>query len=502
MTHTSTFISLAAIQLDESSSVSLYRQLYEILRGAILSARLVPGTRLPSSRELAKALKVSRNTVVVAYEQLTLEGFVKGRTGAGTFVTPSLPTSSLKDRTEGFRSDDGQSSRNPGNRISGRGRKIMGLWGAIGRDHYHSNAFRPRLPASDVFPLEVWSRLTSRRWRNMPSDLLTYGDPAGYLPLRQIIASYLKESRDIACDPGQIIIVSGTPQAINLSSAVLLNQGDPVWMEDPGYPRARVTLMLSNAELIPVPIDSEGLDVEAGLALEPYARMVYVTPSHQYPMGNTMSLTRRMRLLEWARSSRAWILEDDYGTEFRSGLPLAALQNADALQCVIYMGTYSNILFPALRLGFVVVPEDVVDAFLAARVLMERCPPLFGQVVLTDFIGENHFERYIRRLREIHERRYNVLIESLQQSFGDSIEIHSDEAGMQLVALLPKGLDDRMLSKEIANHGVEAPPLSFYTINKKGRHGFVLGYSAVREKDIRICVQRMKTALHKYLPAV
>jgi GntR family transcriptional regulator / MocR family aminotransferase len=490
------FISLVSLSIDDSSTMSLFRQIYETLRGTILSGRLMAGTRLPSSRTLATALNVSRNTVSSAYDQLKLDGFLEGHTGAGTFVTRSLPSLANNTRSNRYEKSGTRARQTSDHaRLSDRGAKITDLWTAIDRDHYRSNAFRPRLPAHDSFPLDVWSRLTARRWKQMPSEILTYGDPAGYLPLREIVASYLNDARDVQCEAGQVIIVSGTPQAISLATAVLLNQGDAVWLEDPGYPRARATFMAADALVVPVPMDADGINIKEGIKREPNAKMVYVTPSHQYPLGMKMSLTRRMELLQWANKSQAWILEDDYGTEFRTGLPLAALQGFGDAGRTLYMGSFSNILSPVLNLGYLVVPSDLVDAFVSARVLRDRCPPLFGQVVLADFIADNHFDRHLRKLRSLYETRHSALKAALSARFGGFLDVLSDESGMQLVALLRHGMDDKMLSRQIAEQDIEAPPLSFYSIDPPDRGGFVLGYAAVNEKNIDIGVRRMRRAL-------
>lgn len=499
MKQVSAFIALAGVALDATSSVPMYRQLYETLRSAILSGRLGAGTRLPSTRALASSLNLSRNTVANAYEQLSLEGYFEGRVGSGTYVTHTLPDPlrrNGKSKRSSQKKSVSRSKTVTSSRISNRGTQITNLWKAIGRGSYRSNAFRPRLPALDAFPLDVWSRLTARRWRNMPSGLLTFGDPAGYRPLREVVASYLHESRGVKCEADQVIIVSGPPQAYALASAVLLDRGDTVWIEDPGYPRARATLMAADANLVPVPLDRDGLNLEVALSKDPSARMAYVTPAHQYPLGMKMSPARRLELLQWATQHHAWILEDDYGTEYRaSGLPLAALQSYDEVGCVIYTGSFSSVLFPALRLGYLVVPPDLVDAFISARILIDRCPPLFGQVVLTDFIAENHMDRHTRRMRTLYERRQEALIEAIRTECGDLLEVHPDEAGLHLVAWLPEGANDQALSRKIAEQDIEAPPLSFYAVEPLQRAGFVLGYAAVDEDTIRIGVRRIRTVL-------
>ena len=330
----------------------------------------------------------------------------------------------------------------------------------------------------------------------MPSDMLTYADPAGYGPLREVLATYLRETRDLACDPHQVIILSATPQAILLVAAVLLDRGDEVFIEDPGNPRARATFMASDAEIIPVPVDDEGMDLKAGRLKAPDARMAYVTPAQQYPLGISMSLNRRLELLQWASDNGSWILEDDYGAEFAAArTSLAALAKFDAIDRVIYAGTFNDILFPALRLGYLVVPEELVDAFISARILIDRCPPLLGQVVLAEFIADGHFERHIKSVRPVYEKRRRTLVGALQRAFGDTMSPRGQDLGMHLVVDLPEGLNDRDVSMMIAEHDVEAPPLSFYAMNDLRRGGLVLGYASVNEQDIQIGVRRMHAAI-------
>ena len=424
-----------------------------------------------------------------------VEGFLEARTGAGTFVSGSIPDrhSEKADGKPHLLEMDGVGA---GAGLSDRGQRITQLWGAIGRDQYRSNAFRPRLPALDTFPLDEWSRMITRRWRNMPSDMLTYRNPSGYEPLRDVLAEYLRERRGIQCEPGQIIIVSGTPQSISLVATVLLDRGDQVLMEDPGNPRAKATLMAADAEVVPVRLDDEGLDLAYGLRQAPKARLAYVTPAAQYPVGVSMSLARRLELLKWAQTSGGWIIEDDYGTEFATpGVPLAALAAFEAAERVVYTGTFNDVLFPALRLGYLVLPKTLIDSLLSARILIDRCPPLLGQVVLADFIADGKFERYVRELRGLYQRRAQKLRSAINRSFGTSLEPTATTAGTELLVWLPKGFDDREMSRMVAEQDVEAPPLSFYSSGALERSGFVLGFGAVNEQEIEISVRRMRAAL-------
>ena len=489
---------LNAVHLDRSADQPLYRQLYSGIRHAILSYQLLPGTRLPASRSLADALDVSRNTVMEAFNQLSAEGYLETRIGAGTFVTDELPDQLLRVRGDDRLDSTGSSVRTAPEEppLSERGELLTGMELSAFRDDERPGAFRPGIPALDAFPIETWSRLTARRWRSVPTSLLSYSHSAGYPPLREAIAQYLQTSRGVRCDPSQVIIVSGTQQAITLTAHVLLDPEDEVWIEDPGYPRARGAFRWAGAHTVPVPLDAEGLDLGAGRALDEAARLAYVTPSHQYPMGMTMSLRRRLELLDWAKQSDTWILEDDYDSEYRyEGRPLAALQGLDQAGRTIYVGTFSKVLFPALRLGYVVVPNRLVDAFVAARTLVDRCPPLIQQMVVADFISEGHFEQHLRRMRTLYAARQNALMEAVDDTLGSSLRISSDKAGLHLTGLLEPGLDDTSVSQVLKENGVVAPPLSFYSARDLDRGGLVLGYAGVDEDTIQEGVDQIAEAM-------
>jgi GntR family transcriptional regulator/MocR family aminotransferase len=311
-----------------------------------------------------------------------------------------------------------------------------------------------------------------------------------------VIAGYLGSVRAVKCDPEQVIIVSGSQQALDLTARVLLDPGEDVLIEDPCYPGARGALLGAGAHLIPVPVDKEGMDIIAGMARSATARMAYVTPSHQYPLGVTMSLARRLALLEWARRTKAWILEDDYDSEFRyKGRPLSALQGLDTSGHVIYIGTFSKVLFPALRLGYMVVPPDLVDGFIAARTMIDLHPPTLGQVILTDFLTEGHFGRHIRRMRELYAGRQAALVSAAAQELTGLLDVHANEAGMYLIGWLLHGQDDQRASQSAATYGIEAPPLSAFRIEPGNTQGLLLGYAAFSEDEILIGVQHLAEAL-------
>lgn len=493
MAKRSSFLTLAAIDLDRSEPTALHRQLYYRLSIAILTRRLMPGTRLPPTRALAAELGVARNTVVNAFEQLLAEGYIEGKVGSGTYVSHALPDDVLQTRAK---TNLPTRVKSTSATLSKRGAIIAAAPTTQWQDSGRPRAFRPGIPALDEFPFEVWRQLANKRWRTLARDLLSYGEPEGYPPLRQAIAAYLGQSRGVRCEPEQVIVVAGSQQALDLAARLLLDPGDVVWIEEPGYRGARGALLAAGAKLVPVPVDVEGLRVDVGIRKAKTARVAYVTPSHQYPLGVTMSLSRRLMLLEWAARSNAWILEDDYDSEYRySGRPLTALQGLDNAQRVIYIGTFSKVLFPALRLGYLVVPPNLVDAFIAARVMTDRQAPVLDQAVLADFIAEGYFARHLRHMRTLYAERRAALVESVVRELDGMLEITSEQAGLHVLARLPKGVDDRAVAQRAATQDVEAPALSDYALTHLARGGLVLGYAAVNETEIREGVHRLQVAI-------
>jgi GntR family transcriptional regulator/MocR family aminotransferase len=483
----------AWVALDHLSGTPYYRQLYEGVRAEILSGRLPARARLPSTRAVAAELGVSRTTVVAAFDQLLAEGYLEGRAGSGTYVAPSLPDDLLGVR------DASRPTVHPsggGRALSRRGEMMAATPTSVARDRGAPRAFRPGVPATEEFPFGVWRRLVGKVWRRPSAGLLGYGEPAGYGPLRREISGHLGPARAVRCEPGRVIVVSGSQQALDLCARVLLDPGDAAWVEDPGYRGARAALLGAGARLVPVPVDDAGLDVEAGISRGQDARLACVTPSHQYPLGVTMSLARRLELLRWAGRSSAWIVEDDYDSEYRySGRPLEALQGLDTEGRVIYVGTFSKVLFPALRLGYLVVPPDLVDAFVAARELSDRQPPGVEQAVLAHFMAEGHFARHVRRTRALYAERQTRLVEEAREHLAGLLDVPPADAGMHLVGRLPAGKDDREASRDVARRGVEAPAISLYGNSSDGRGGLMLGYAAVREPEIRNGVRRLAEAL-------
>jgi GntR family transcriptional regulator / MocR family aminotransferase len=496
MAKRSTAAPFASVPLEESSSTPLYYQVYQRLRAAILLGQLSPGTRLPSTRQMANDLGVSRNTMMSAFDQLIAEGYVEGRVGAGTFVSPTLPEELLEARLKPKLAVRIQADQRS---LSDRGKVLAKTSVTIARrSPGKMRPFIPGIPALDQFPMSLWSRLVARHWRDESRGLLNYGPAAGYMPLREAIAAYLGPSRGVQCKPDQIVIVSGTQQALDLAARVLLDPGDSILVEEYCYSAARAALTGAGARLVPVKVDDAGLDISDQAASSSNAPVAYVTPSHQYPLGVTMSLARRLALLDWANRTSAWILEDDYDSEYRYvARPLAALQGLDKSGRVIYIGTFSKVLFPSLRIGYMVVPSDLVDAFVRARAATSWCCPIIDQAVLADFISEGHFTRHIRRMRALYAERQDVLAGALQREAGDLLEVARTDAGIHVIGFLPDHVDDQDVATEAAAYDIVAHPLSAFFLGdpKLARGGLVLGYGAYNFRQLREGASKLAAAL-------
>jgi len=473
------------ILINRKSSHPLHRQIYDSFRSAIVRRNLSSGQQIPSTRALASELGISRIPILTAFAQLLAEGYFESRVGAGTFVSRSLPHQSSRS-----------AARTPPQNAS-RPRHLARASLQLPpykRDPWvrRFGAFSVSQPALDAFPLKVWANLVARHGRNPLARSLEYGDPMGLKHLREVIAVYLRTSRGVHCDPQQVMIVSGSQQALDLSARVLLNPGDAVWVEEPGYWLARHVLMATGCRIAPVPVDAEGLDVAAGIKLCRTARAALVAPSHQYPLGVTMSASRRLQLLHWARQSGAWIIEDDYDSEFRyESQPIASLQGLDDTSRVIYIGTFSKVLFPSLRVGYLVIPSDLVDPFLAMRHSMDVSPPHLYQAVLADFLGEGHFSHHIRRMRALYSERRRILLAALQREFGSFLSIIGDMAGMHLAVTLPKDFNDCELALRATHESLWLWPLSPCYIHKPSQPGFILGYGSTTAGEIPRAVRHL-----------
>jgi GntR family transcriptional regulator/MocR family aminotransferase len=500
---------LPMIAVDREAAHPLQRQIYDAYRTAIVSGSLRSGERIPSTRLLATELGVSRFPVLNAYAQLLAEGYFESRIGAGTVVSSSIPdqftSSGPVSRTAAAspRSSVSHSSaraparplrstpRPVAHRIPAfRGPEAFPWLGGLG-------PFGIGQVALDQFPMNVWSNLIARRARKQNVRSFHYGDPRGLLALRETIAAYLRTARSLRCEPDQVMIVSGSQHALELSARVLLDPGSHVWIEDPGYRLARMVFALTGCHLSPVPVDAEGLNVAEGIKRCPHARAALVTPSHQFPLGSTMSASRRLQLLDWAQSSGSWIIEDDYDSEYRfKSPPISSLQGLDTNDRVIYIGTFSKVLFPALRLGYLVIPPDLVDHFLAVRRTTDIAPAAFQQEVLNDFMAEGHFARHIRRMRILYGERRRVLKESLNRELGDAIEILGSEAGMHLSVIFKRLKSDVEVAERAARQSLWLWPLSVSYFVKALHQGFILGFGSTSVEEIPRSVRRLRQLLN------
>ncbi|WP_395681050.1 PLP-dependent aminotransferase family protein [Inquilinus sp.] len=453
------------LPLDRSGGLPLHRQIYDGIRGAILAGALRPGQRIPSTRGLAVELGVSRLPVLAAYEQLLHECYLEGRAGSGTYVSQALPDELLESRPA-------LDAPRPEPRIPPE------------RDYGGLAPFRTSLPALDRFPHASWARLVARHAQRLPLAHMAYGDPAGLPALRAAIADHLRAARGIRCDAGQIFVVSGSQAALRIAAGMLLVPGDSVAMEEPGYGGARAALTAGGARLLPVPVDEAGLDIDALRRAGP-VRAAYVTPSHQYPLGMSMTAARRLALLDWARREGAWVLEDDYDSEYRYvSRPLGALQGMDGHGRVIYIGTFSKVLFPALRIGYLVVPPALLPDAVRARLAFDLFPPTLYQSALAEFLAEGHFARHLRRMRGVYQARRAALLDGLARHCSDRLVVHNADAGLHVAVLLPDGRDDTDLVRRLGERGLTATALSTCYAGPACRSGLLLGFGGSDERRL------------------
>ena len=477
---------LPDIPLDPKGNSPIYEQLYRGIRQRILSGDMVPGTRLASTRAFASGLGVSRFTLVTAFDRLVSEGYLESKRGGGTFVAREIPDAALQAMVEDAADPPARARRDPD--LSRRGRDLTSLVITGPRGKLDEPvAFRPRRPPLDAFPFALWSRLIRAQWRGFKHEMLDYGDPAGYMPLRRAIARHLRVTRGIVCPAESVIVTSGSQQALDIVFRSVLDPGDAIWIEEPGSLDARGPLVASGATLIPVPVDDAGLSVSAAMRLAPHARAAFVSPSHQYPTGVTMSADRRRELLDWADDTAAWIVEDDYDSYFRyEGKPIRALQSLDASRVprggdsrrVLYVGTFSKTMYPSLRLGFCVVPPQLASAFANARAISDRNSPYAEQAALATFIEEGYYDRHLRRVRTVCAERYAALHHHVARTMGSSLVLSEPTAGTHVIGWLQDAGDPgwaRRISAEAAREGLVVFTLSRYCMREPKRDALVLG---------------------------
>jgi GntR family transcriptional regulator / MocR family aminotransferase len=487
----STWMSTLAVP-DFDAREPLNRQIYGKLRDAILDGRIAPGAQIPSSRELAREFGIGRNTVVSAVEQLITEGYLQGERGSGTYVNRTLPEERTRVSQRSVVRAPSTTRQPPLPRRIQDLKAVTALLPAAGK----LKPFMPCVPAVDAFPFALWGKLVQKQWRQHAGHLLGLGEAAGYLPLRRAIAEYLASARAVNCVAEQVIVVSGAQQALDLVSRVVIEAGDAVWIEDPGYQGIRATLTFAGAKLVPVPVDEEGLQVQVGRLRAPSARMAYVTPSHQFPLGHTMSLARRLDLLAWSRDTGAWILEDDYDSEYRyTSRPIPALQGLARDDQVLYVGSLSKVLYPSLRLGYLVVPQALVESFALTRTLAAGAPTLIDQAVLTEFITAGHFARHIRRMRTLYQQRRAALCEAASRELGGLLEIHAADAGLHAIGWAQPGSDDQLMCQRASAAGIDCLPISKLYHGPQHKCGLVLGFAPFDTEQIDSAMGRLAQAL-------
>ena len=484
-------VSGALLSLLEKNSVlpgSLSTRVYRAIRSAILDSTLRVGDRLPSTRTLAADLSISRSTAEAAYAQLEDEGYLTRGVGSGSFV--SAGPSKVKGSGPSTRRHS--ASRAPA--FSKRGTQIAEMGGCA--DPRIVRAFSAGMPALESFPVETWQKLMARHTRNGAASWMMYGDQQGLPALRETIAQYLSLSRGVNCDAGQVIVLTSSQQALGLIATMMLDDGDPVWVEDPGYRGAQTAFAGAGAHLVPVPVDGDGLRLDDALRLQPRARLAYVTPSHQYPLGMTLSLPRRLQLIEWAQRENAWIVEDDYDSEFHyDSRPVSAIHGLDRQERVLYVGTFSKVLFPGLRIAYLVVPRHMAAAFVTARSQVDGHTSPLMQAVLADFMQDGHFMGHVRRMRDLYRARRDIFMEEIDRHLRDRLVPQPTQGGLQTSCLLvDQRLADKRLAGNAADAGIDLPRLSRLCLGNVKRNGFVMGYSALAPSEIRDGIKALAKA--------
>jgi GntR family transcriptional regulator / MocR family aminotransferase len=477
------------------SDQTLQEWLFCEIRSAILDGRLRPGARLPSSRSLALNHALSRSTVTEAFRRLKLEGYINGLTGSGSFVAENLPD-------QYFQSMDGNLLAK--NRVlTKRAHAVAKVKKTVPFEYNQrlGTPFQAFGPAVDRFPVDTWARLTSRVLRRVtPSELAT-GDAHGDLGLRNEILAHFGPARQVRCDIDRIVVVYGVQHALDLLCRILLRPGDPVWLENPGYHGARNLFCAAGATIIPAPVDERGLQVERAIKSLPVPKLIYLTPAHQFPTGAALALDRRFKLLCWAREHGITVFEDDYDGDFRFACkPLGSVQGLDTGDCVAYCTSFSKLLFPSLRLGFLVLPEHLLDPVLALRKATDRYLPVLQQKTLAEFMRTGEFGHHLRRMRELYAERWAVLAEAAQTYLSDRLDVQRAECGLQTAAWLAPGISDVKVAAAAAKEQLEIHPISPFYAAGKCRHGFLLGFGAVAPKELRSGAQRLAKVLRGFTP--
>lgn len=478
---------LTLLEASSGAQLALSTRVYRAIRSAILDASLQVGDRLPSTRALAGDLAISRSTAEAAYAQLEAEGYLTRNVGDGTYVNAAVAGPAPKRSRAPAVTD----ARMQEHALSKRGQTILALGGCI--DPREARSFSAGMPDLDSFPLAIWQRLLMRHARANAGAWMRYGDQQGLPQLREAIAQYLALSRGVSCDADQVIVLTSSQQALVLIATIMLDTGDQVWMEEPGYRGAQTAFSAAGARLAAVPVDADGICVEQGIAMAPRARLAYVTPSHQYPLGVSMSLARRLQLIAWAQRNDSWIVEDDYDSEFHyDARPIAAIHGLAQHQRVLYTGTFSKVMFPGLRIAYLVVPKPMVQAFITARSHLDGHSAPLPQAVLADFIQDGHFMVHVRRMRELYRARRDIFMEEMQRHLAHRLTPQSCQGGLQAACLLnDQRLSDKRIAGKAAAAGLDLPLLSRLYWDDPKRSGFVMGFSALAPGRIRDGVRQL-----------
>lgn len=476
MSKTSPQIPLPFLKLRKRDKEPLFLQLYEQIKQAIFSGQLKGGERMPATRALAAELEISRNSVFQAFEQLILEGFLEGRKGDGTYVCDNI---GIRTAWQAKLPPPVEEEYVPDYSIE----PIV--------------PFQTSIPSMQQFPFKTWASIAADVYRNVHSLHLGYGDTQGYAPLRAALADYLRMNRSIICSPEQILIVSGSRQAINLAGQLLIGKGDHCWMEDPGYKGASGAIERWGGKLCPVPVNEYGLDVDYAIKKYPAARFAYVTPSHQYPLGGTLPLSERLKLLQWAARQKMWIVEDDYDSEFRyNGRPVPALKGLDDSCQVIYTGTFSKVLFPALRLGYMVLPsQEMTRSFRLLKSTIDRENPVIDQAIITQFMHEGHFARHLRKMRILYKRMQDELIAMITTHLHPWMDVAPSETGMHVVAWLKPGLDAVTVEKAANAKGIILQPVDDFAVRHRYPRGLMFGFTGYPLEDMERDMLQLKQIL-------
>lgn len=487
-------ILLTFINLDRTLKTPLYIQLYEAMKQGVFEGMLKHGDRMPSTRSMAAEFSISRNCVLLAFEQLTLEGFLTGKTGDGTYVSEQI--NELKpEKRKAKKPAVLEEKLLPPTEMTDLPLHTKYVLNYIGQEAMLP--FQPSIPSLVDFPFQIWARIAANVYRNIHQLHLGYDSAQGYLPLREALTDYLRINRSINCTAEQIVLVNGSSQAMHLIAEILLKKEEQCWMEDPGFLRAKSAFARFGAKICPVPIKKTGMDLDYAMQYFPAAKLAYVTPSHQYPLGETMPLMERIKLLKWAAQKDMWVIEDDYESEFRYvNRPIPALKGLDTFGKVIYVGTFNKTLFPALRIGYMVLPSAAIaQQFTIAKAVIDRQSPVIDQAILTEFIVAGHYTRHLRRMRLIYRKAQEELIALLKQHLGSELRIEVAEAGMHLVAWLLSDQDATAIALKARANGVYIYAVDELTVDFKHPKALIIGFTGFSREMMEAAVLKLKDIL-------